>query len=167
MLKVMNVDDSPDMLHLMDWILQKEGYNVIEATSGEECLEKLEKERPDVILLDVMMPGINGWEICKQIKGDASTRDIPVVMFTIRSRDEDIARSFEYAGAEWHVSKPFKIRDLLDVLKLSVKPTTKIEREIEKAIQKKKKIREVFKMMNPKMVNFKYDILFKGDEKKE
>ena len=79
MSKIMFVDDELDVLDMTEQILLKEGHEVIIASNGTECLEILKNEKPDLILLDVMMPKIDGWTVCKKIKTNKETKDIPVV----------------------------------------------------------------------------------------
>ena len=118
---IMIVDDEPRILFLVRIMLEKKGYNVVEAKNGEECLEKLKEEKPDLILLDVMMPGEDGWEICKKIKTNENTKDIPVAMFTVRHSDVALKKSIEYAHADSHINKPFNMKDLLKKVKRLLK----------------------------------------------
>lgn len=106
MTKIMVVDDEPDIIYLVTKILSGEGYTVVGMSSGEEALENIKKEKPDLILLDVMMPSLDGWETCKRIKEDKDTKDTPVVMLTVKSEDADKIQSFDYAIADWHIAKP-------------------------------------------------------------
>ncbi len=116
-MKIMLVDDEPDILLIERIILEKENYEVIEAKSGEDCLEKLKTEKPDMILLDVMMPGINGWETGKRIKENESTKDIPVIMVTVKGSEEDMTKSFKYSKSDGHVSKPIITEKLIQTIK--------------------------------------------------
>ncbi|MFV2040642.1 MAG: response regulator, partial [Candidatus Hydrothermarchaeales archaeon] len=84
MADILLVDDEPEIMATTKIVLERAGYRVIEAESGAECLEKLKKKQPDLILLDVMLPDESGWDVCRKIKKDGKTRDIPVVMFTVR-----------------------------------------------------------------------------------
>lgn len=115
-MKIMLVDDEPDILLVERTILKKEGHEIIEAESGEECLERLETDKPDMILLDVMMPGIGGWETGKLIKENESTRDIPVIMLTVRGSDEDMTKSFQYSKSDGHVPKPIIKEKLIQTI---------------------------------------------------
>lgn len=115
-MKIMLVDDEPDILLVERTILKKEGHEIIEVESGEECLERLETEKPDMILLDVMMPGIGGWETGKLIKENESTRDIPVIMLTVRGSDEDMTKSFQYSKSDGHVPKPIIKEKLIQTI---------------------------------------------------
>lgn len=116
MTKIMVVDDDPGIQVLMNKILGKAGYEVTKAVSGEEALEKLKSEKPDLVLLDVMMPGLNGWETLQKIRGDAATKDLPVIMVTVRGGEEDREKSFA-ARADGHVNKPIVVDKLLATVK--------------------------------------------------
>lgn len=105
--KIMVVDDEPEVIRLVRNMLGKEGYQVIEAHSGQECLDKLRKEKPDLVLLDVIMPGMDGWEVCKRIREDERTRDTRVAMVTVKSEDKDKIKSFDESLADWHISKKY------------------------------------------------------------
>jgi CheY-like chemotaxis protein len=106
MATVMVVDDEPDIVYLVSRMLKKEGFDVVSAGSGREALKALEKKRPDLILLDVMMPGINGWETAKKIKSNPNSSSIPIAMLTVKSAEEDMEKSFTYAQSDAHISKP-------------------------------------------------------------
>ena len=114
MSKILLVDDIPDIVFLTKKVLEAVGHEMMVAEDGKECFNALEKEKPDLILLDIMMPLDDGWEICKKIKTDQNTKDIPVVMYTIRSSPEDIEKSMEYADAQ--INKPFKSEHLIEVV---------------------------------------------------
>ncbi len=116
-MKIMVVDDEPDIRYLLREMLEKEGYEVVEAGDGRECLEKLKKERPDLILLDVMLPGMLGWEVSRRIKEEEATRSIPVAMLTVRTAEEDKVKSLEESLADWHISKPMDRKKLIETVK--------------------------------------------------
>jgi CheY-like chemotaxis protein len=120
-MKIMLVDDEPDIRLIERIILEKSGYEVVETESGEECIEKLKNEKPDIILLDVMMPGINGWETAKRIKENENTKEIPVIMVTVRGSEEDMTKSFQYGKGDGHVSKPIIKEKLLKTIEWIVK----------------------------------------------
>lgn len=114
-MKIMTVDDEPDIRFLVRRILEKAGYEVIEAGSGEECLEKLKKERPDLILLDIMMPGLNGWETLKKIRAKEEWKPIPVAMVTVKSiLPEMQSKSMDIGELVDYVEKPFTRETLLN-----------------------------------------------------
>jgi CheY-like chemotaxis protein len=116
MSKIMIVDDEPDVAYILKTVLVKEGYKVIEASNGKECLEKVKEEKPKLILLDIMMPDINGWEVCKEIKENPSTSYIPVSMLSIKGDDEDKKKSFEYAHADEHLTKPINFEEVISTV---------------------------------------------------
>ncbi|MCD4842160.1 MAG: response regulator [Methanosarcinales archaeon] len=109
--KVLVVDDLPANVKLITAILKKD-YEIIPAYSGEEAIEKVESEKPDIVLLDVMMPGIDGYEVCKRIKQGDSTRFTPVVMITALSDVEDRIKAIQ-VGADDFLTKPINSQELI------------------------------------------------------
>ncbi len=91
-------------------------HEVVEAKNGRACLKILEEDMPDLILLDVMMTGEDGWEVCRKIKEDEKTKAIPVVMFTVCTSEDAVGKSLEYARADAQINKPFRIEELLKVV---------------------------------------------------
>ena len=112
MAKIMVVDDEPEVSIVVSTMLEKEGHEIIKVYSGMECLERLKEEKPDLILLDIMMPGLDGWEVCRRIKNTPDTKDIPVAMLTIRSSESDQSKSFKYSKADGHINKKKKKKKL-------------------------------------------------------
>lgn len=112
----MVVDDEEDILYLVKTILKKAGHEVITASSGENCLEILKTEKPDLILLDVMMPGLDGFDTSKLIKADEENRSIPIAMLTVKSGDTDRLRSLEESAIDWHISKPVERKKLVEMV---------------------------------------------------
>ena len=112
------VDDDESMRFILKLILERAGYDVVEAESGEECLEKFDSIRPDLILLDINMPGISGWDVCKQIKERIPAILVPISMLSGMETEEDLRRSFEYAHADAHLKKPIDRKELLDTIKI-------------------------------------------------
>ena len=115
MKKIMVVDDEPDTVDLVKLVLETEGFEVIPAYSGIECLEKLEVEKPDAILLDIMMPGMDGWEVFHKIKD--KYQDIPVAMLTVRDKDIDKMMGLHVLKASDYIIKPFGRQELVDRVK--------------------------------------------------
>jgi signal transduction histidine kinase/HPt (histidine-containing phosphotransfer) domain-containing protein/BarA-like signal transduction histidine kinase len=109
---VLVVDDQPVNLHLLAAILQAPHYLVLTADNAEEALQCVVNESPDIILLDVMMPGMNGFALCRKLKGDPATSDIPIIFLTSRSQKEDIVEGFN-AGGNDYIIKPFHQQELL------------------------------------------------------
>ena len=113
MARVMLVDDEEKIRRIIGLMLKNEGYSVILAGSGEECLEILESEKPDLILMDVMMPGMDGWETVQKIKEDESNKDIKISMLTVKSQRRDVEKSLVDADADHHMVKPVSKEELL------------------------------------------------------
>lgn len=109
---VLVVDDSPPNVKLLRVILADAGYHVSEATSGPEALEVMHREKPDVMVLDVRMPGMTGYEVCARVRKDPEFSSLPVIMLTALSLPEERIRGIE-AGATDFISKPFNKKELL------------------------------------------------------
>jgi two-component system alkaline phosphatase synthesis response regulator PhoP len=109
--QVLVVDDEEDILELVSFNLTKEGYQVICTTTGEKALDVVRTNRPDLMVLDLMLPGINGLEVAKVLKNDPETRHIPIVMLTAKGEESDIVTGLEL-GADDYVMKPFSPRIL-------------------------------------------------------
>lgn len=120
MARILIVDDEPEIVMLAKIMLKREGHEIDEARDGNECLKKLKKEKYDLILLDVMMPGDDGWEVCEKIKADEKTKGMPVVLFTVRTSDDSIERGKE-AGAAAQINKPFGIEELMGTVEKVLK----------------------------------------------
>ncbi|MBI5253402.1 MAG: response regulator [Euryarchaeota archaeon] len=116
-MKIMVVDDEPDMVYILRIILEKEGHSVVEAYTGKECLQKLKSEKIDIILLDDIMPGMDGWRTCKLIKENEKTSSIPVCMLTVLSREVERRTSLDLALADAHLGKPFEKRELVETVR--------------------------------------------------
>ncbi len=112
------VDDDESNRFTLRLTLESAGYDVVEAESGEECLEKLDHARPDLILLDINMKGIDGWEVCRHIKERMPSILVPISMLSALNSKEDIRRSLEYAHADAHLKKPVDGKELLDTVKI-------------------------------------------------
>jgi len=109
---ILVIDDEPDLLELVEFNLKKDGYEVIVAKNGQSGLEIAQKHVPDLIVLDLMMPGIDGLEVCRQLRGDTRTRQIPMIMLTAKSAEADRVVGLEL-GADDYVTKPFSPRELI------------------------------------------------------
>ncbi|OLB41952.1 MAG: hypothetical protein AUI04_05935 [Candidatus Rokubacteria bacterium 13_2_20CM_2_64_8] len=109
--RVLVVEDEPDVAELIRYNLVKEGWEVLTASSGAEALKRVREAHPDVVLLDIMVPHLNGWEVCRRLKEDPETRAIPVIMVTGRVEEGDKVLGFEL-GADDYVTKPFSPREL-------------------------------------------------------
>jgi len=109
---VLIVDDIPENLQVLGNILLQKGLDVGFATNGEEALEAIEYSKPDIILLDIMMPGMSGITVCQKLKANPETKDIPVIFITAKAQPEDIIKGFE-VGAVDYVTKPFNSGELI------------------------------------------------------
>lgn len=110
--RILIVDDTPANIQILLGILKDKGYQLSVATSGQQALDVLEKSRPDLVLLDVMMPGIDGYETCRRIKASPKWHDLPVIFLTSKGETDDIVTGFD-AGAVDYVAKPFNAPELL------------------------------------------------------
>jgi len=119
------VDDEEDILELLNYNLTREGYQVLMAQSGEQALEAAQSELPGLIILDLMLPGIDGLDVCRELKKDSKTQNIPIIMLTAKGEEADIVTGLEL-GADDYVTKPFSPKVLLarvrSVLRRSVVP---------------------------------------------
>lgn len=113
MKKILIADDEKDIVETLAFMLQAKGYQCICAYDGEEGLRLAKSENPDLVILDVMMPKINGYKICRLLKFDNKYKNIPIIMITARSQDEDKLIG-EETGADEYITKPFEFSEVLD-----------------------------------------------------
>ena len=113
---VLVVDDDPHIVRVVEINLTQEGYQVRTASDGEEALASIAAARPDLVVLDVMMPRLDGFEALKRLKGDPATADIPILMLTARAQDEDVFEGYG-TGAQWYLTKPFDPVELRRVVR--------------------------------------------------
>ena len=109
--RVLICDDEPYIVESVSYVVRKAGFDVVTAEDGEEALAAAHRERPDLVFLDIMMPGISGDEVCRRLKSDPSTRGTHVVILTARGQEEDERRAMEM-GADEFMTKPFSPRKL-------------------------------------------------------
>jgi DNA-binding response OmpR family regulator len=114
---VMIVDDSRTIAWIVRETLERQGYNVRCAYSGQEALEWLDRQRPDLVILDVMMPNMDGLEVLAKIKGSPKTSLIPVIMLTANSDHDDVLKGYRL-GADYYIIKPFKQSEVLHGIEL-------------------------------------------------
>jgi two-component system alkaline phosphatase synthesis response regulator PhoP len=114
--KILAVDDERHIVRLVQVNLERAGYQVVSAFDGKEALKKVESEKPDLIVLDVMMPHMDGFEVLKRLKSDDKTRNIPVVMLTAKAQDADVFRGWA-SGVDCYLTKPFNPIELLTFVK--------------------------------------------------
>ena len=114
--RILIVDDEEDILELLRYNISKEGYDVISAENGAGCLDLAHSHAPDLIILDLMMPDIDGLDVCKKLKNDDKTKNIPVIMLTAKSMESDIIVGLEL-GADDYIAKPFSPKVLIARMK--------------------------------------------------
>lgn len=119
--RILIVEDEESLLKLESILLTSRGYQVRGVTDGVAALKEISENRPDLVLLDIMMPGIDGFEVCRRIKEDPSTRGIPVVMLTAKKSSMDQARGAQ-VGADAYITKPFKSVKIMEVIDGLLKP---------------------------------------------
>lgn len=112
--RVVCVEDEPEMIDLYRLILNRRGFEVIGAQGGVEGLEAVRQRQPDLVVLDLMMPDMDGWEVYKQLKADARTHDIPVIVVTAKAQSVDRVVGLHIAQVDDYISKPFHPQELLD-----------------------------------------------------
>ncbi len=110
--KILVVDDDPYILMSLEFLMKKNGYDVMIARNGKEALELVEKQLPDLVLLDIMMPDVDGYEICRYIKKTAKIKHAKVVFMSAKSKEADIQKGYDL-GASYYISKPFSTRELV------------------------------------------------------
>lgn len=113
--KVLVIDDEPAMHHLVQIILEVEGFEIVGMGNQTEAAEAVTSGKPDLIILDIMMPEVDGFEILRMLKGDEETRDIPVIVLTVRNMEEDV-RKAKSLGADIYMTKPFQPSELVDAV---------------------------------------------------
>lgn len=114
--KILVVDDDSDMVEILKSLLEIKGYDVIKAFNGQEALNKTKQQKPDFILLDIMMPIMDGWETCRRLKACKKTSRIPIAVLTARVDSQDREKAFKL-GADDYITKPFDPDELLERIK--------------------------------------------------
>jgi len=114
--KILIMEDEPDALMMLSMALKSAGYVVFGAPDGEEGLKIFREEKPDMVILDVVMPRMDGWEVLQRIKAGLKSKRVPVIMLTGKSEDEDKVKGYDY-GADFYVTKPYNIQKLLPIIR--------------------------------------------------
>jgi len=114
--KILAVDDEKHIVRLVQVNLERAGYTVVTANDGKEALQKVSDENPDLVVLDVMMPYMDGFEVLQNLRRNPSTRDIPVIMLTAKAQDADVFKGWQ-SGVDCYLTKPFNPMELLSFVK--------------------------------------------------
>jgi two-component system, OmpR family, response regulator VicR len=125
--KIMVVDDEPDVVDLVKLVLESDGFSVVTAYSGKEALDKIDREMPDLVLLDIMMPQMDGWEVYSRIRASPVTKDIPVAMLTAKSQSIDKMIGLHVVKVDDYITKPFGRSELLERVKRILKEKGKLQ----------------------------------------
>ena len=150
---ILVVEDDSDIRELISFNLKNEGHQVFEANDGEVGIDKARKKLPDLILLDLMLPGIQGLDVCRIIKSDQETKEIPIIMVTALGQEEDIVKGLE-TGADDYITKPFSIKVLIARVNAVLKRSIEVGEDKSKdilinGINIKTRSREVWVNKNP------------------
>lgn len=137
---ILIVDDIPKNIQLLGKILENRGYRVLAATDGEQALKAAERHSPDLILLDIMMPGLSGYDVCGELKADEELSEIPVIFLTARSDEEDIIKGFELGGSDY-VTKPFNSGELL----VRIQTHLSLKKARDQIIEQQEELRQITK----------------------
>jgi len=110
---ILCIDDDPEIITLMRLIFRTQGFRLVGAVSGPEGLETMRRVKPDVVLLDLMMPGMSGWEVYRRMRADEELREIPVVIVTVRAQKIERTLGLHVFGVDDYITKPFEIQELV------------------------------------------------------
>ena len=110
--KILVADDEPNIVISLEYLMQREGYTVLVARDGQEALDSIARDRPDLVLLDVMMPHKTGFEVCQEVRANDALAHTKILMLTAKGRDIDVAKGLAL-GADAYLTKPFSTRELV------------------------------------------------------
>jgi DNA-binding response OmpR family regulator len=122
--KVLVVDDEPEITDIVETFLSEAGYTVTVENHSRQAIAKAKEFKPDVVILDIMMPDIDGYAICQEIKQDPALASVPIIFLTGKDRNDDMGRSFK-AGGDMFIKKPFSCERLLEIVNLVVMSTSR------------------------------------------
>lgn len=146
--KVLVADDEPTIRRLVSRTLTGKGFEVVEAADGEEALMKVTTDKPDVVILDVMMPKLDGWEVRDAMRRDPNLKEIPIIILSAVGEFEDQLRGLE-SGAEDYITKPFAPEELVEAVTSILNPSRKGEHDRER-LQRKARLRTIVDIMHRK-----------------
>ena len=114
--RILVVDDEIYIVHILEFSLTMEGYSILTASNGEEALRVIDSERPDLVVLDIMMPKLDGYEVCRRLRQDEQFQELPVILLSAKGRPIDREAGLQ-AGADDYITKPFSPRKLLEKIR--------------------------------------------------
>lgn len=117
--EILVVDDEPNIVLSLEFLMKKEGYGVRTASNGEEAMQAIRESKPDLVLLDVMMPRMDGYEVCQAVRSDPQLNDMLILMLTAKGREVEREKGLAL-GADDYVTKPFATRDLVEKVRLLI-----------------------------------------------
>jgi len=126
--KILVVDDEVYIVHILDFSLRMEGYEVITALDGEQALERVKSDHPDLIVLAIMMPKLDGYDACRKLRADPQTADVPIILLSAKGRNVDQRMGYD-AGATDYITKPFSPRKLVEKIN-TILQATKLPRAV-------------------------------------
>lgn len=118
--RILVADDDPDIVDIIQTVLEGEGFQVLVATDGEEALRKVKQERPDLVILDIMMPKLDGYQVCQQVKNSSALSSIPIVIISARGQEKDRDNGLK-AGASDYIVKPFDPLELPEIVRRNLR----------------------------------------------
>jgi two-component system, OmpR family, response regulator VicR len=118
---VIYIEDDPEMIELVTLILTRRGFSIIGALDGQQGLDLIERNPPDLILLDLMMPGLDGWDVYHQLKAKEATKNTPVIIITAKAQPIDRVLGISIAKVDAYISKPFRPQELLEAIETIIK----------------------------------------------
>jgi two-component system response regulator VicR len=127
--RILCIEDEPEMIDLIRLILERKGFEVVGAVGGQEGLDAIRREKPVLVLLDLMMPDVDGWEVYRQMKADKELQDIPVIVVTAKAQSIDKVLGLHIAKVDDYVTKPFGPSDLVDSVERVLKKQGQMAQE--------------------------------------
>lgn len=159
---ILVVDDNPKNVQYISMILTNNGYNVAIANNGEKALRYVEKRKPDLILLDIMMPELSGFEVCETLKRNSSTQEIPIIFLTAKTDVDDIVKAFEVGGVDY-ITKPFNPKEII----VRIKTHIELKKSKETIEQQKKSLEELNESLEKKVLDRTNELLQAKDKAEE
>ena len=111
--RILIADDEQNIVISLEFLMKREGFEVLVATDGQEAVDRIRRDKPDLVLLDVMMPKKSGFEVCQEVKADQSLASVKILMLTAKGRDTEVAKGLAL-GADAYMTKPFSTKDLVE-----------------------------------------------------